>query len=182
MLGQSKLTLLRINFAKKVSGCVLDCASGTGAYHRFFNTEDIVSLDLTFSQLKNLKGKRVCADATCLPFRENVFDVLWAFAFIQCIKSDLLEYIQDWYRVVKPRGKIYILTPNRESPVNVLLRFFHLKNWASYEGTRRLYSAKELSRYGKVYGEIWFLPMLCRLLACYPKLGHTLIVEIEVKK
>jgi len=182
MLGPSKITFFRIEFAQKVSGCVLDCGSGTGEYHKYFNTGDIISLDLTFSQLCNLPGKKVCANAVSLPFQDNVFDVLWACAFIQCIPQDISVYISEWKRVVKPGGKIYILTPNRESPFDFLFRFLHLKNWASYEGTQRLYSASDLAKYGKVYGEIWFLPWLRRLLRSFPSLGHTLMAEIEVKK
>ena len=182
MLGPSKLTALRRRFAKKVEGCVLDCGAGTGAYHHLFHTEDIVSLDLYASQLQGVRGKRVCANATQLPFKKDTFDVLWAFAFIQYIKVDLSEFIQEWWRVVKPGGKIVVLTPNGSSPFNPILRFFHLKDWTSYEWITKLYTAVELEQYGKVYGEAWFMPFLQRVLERHPRFGHTLLLEIRVGK
>jgi len=183
MLGRSKFTSLRIKFARKVKGKVLDCGAGVGDYQQFFNTRDITSLDINVNQLKHIKGQKICADATKkLPFKDNAFDVLFAFGLIQYLKPYINLYINEWKRIVKSGGKIYILTPNQDSILDRIIYLILGKSWKSEFGVKRLYSAKELSQFGRVYGEIWFLPFLNFLTFRFPILGHTLIAEIDVKK
>lgn len=180
MLGASKVTSFRLSFAKRLSGVILDLAAGNGTYHQYFHG-DIISLDLTFSQLREVEGKKVCADAAQLPFKDNTFDNVWACSLIHYINADLCDYLHEWIRVTKSGGRIFVHTPNRKSPADVIFRLFH-KGWASREKVVRLYTVAELLKYGCVYGEMWFLPILRGFIKAHPRLGHTLILEVRVAK
>ncbi|MFC1703610.1 class I SAM-dependent methyltransferase [Candidatus Omnitrophota bacterium] len=182
MYGPTKITDFRINFAKNASGRILDCAAGQGAFQQYFSSDDIISLDLSTGQLKNLKKKKVCASATLLPFKDNVFDTVWACGLVQYIRESLEAYLSEWIRVTKHGGKIFVFTPNKISPFNFLCNLLGHKSWDRREGVVRLYAPTELAQFGKVYGEIWFLPFIKNVTARHPRWAHTEMLEITVKK
>lgn len=183
MLDPCKVTPFRIDFAKKASsGLVLDCASGTGAFQEFLGN-NVISLDLSFSQLQTTANKnRVCGDATSFPFKDNSFDNLWACGLIHYVNKPFKDYYEEWRRVTKANGKIFIVTPNKNSPFNCLHRFFNKKAYNDKKNIVNWYTVSDFKQYGHVYGEIQFLPFLKNLAARFPIIGHMLIIEICVQK
>jgi len=182
MLPATKITKFRINFAQQTSGLVLDCGCGTGAYQSYLKADKIIGLDFTPSQLENVDALKVCADAAHLPFQKDTFDTIWSCGVLQYLNGTLDEILMNWKKVVKPGGKIYILTPNGNSIIDKIKTCFGIRGWASQGPVVKLYSVKELKSFGSVSGEISFLPFLNRLLRSCPQLGHTLMLEIEINK
>lgn len=182
MLIATQITPFRTFFAKQTYGLVLDCGSGTGEYHPFLGGQRIVSLDITSEQLKSVEGEKVCADAARLPFKDNTFDCIWSCGALQYFRVDIAEVIAEWKRVTKHSGKIYILTPNRDSPFDRVKKRLGMRGWKDLGPVERLYSPSELERFGKVYGEVRFLPFLDRLWKNKPSWAHTLMLEITVSK
>jgi len=161
-----------------MSGLILDCGCGEGLYTPYLKG-DVVFLDLDFGALSKLEGKRVQASVVNLPFKDDTFDSLWGCAIIEHVREDC---IPEFIRVVKDGGQVALLTPNRYSPIDLVRRALGMWNWYSHEGHVRLYSVGELRKYGDVYGEIRSLPIFNGLSSRYPRLGHTILLHIRVKK
>jgi SAM-dependent methyltransferase len=172
----AKLTKYRIRCAKKLFGKILDIGAGEGAYSGYFGS-DFVSLDMDFENLKNLSGYKIMASAARLPFPANTFDCVWSCAVLEHVETN---FIPEAIRVTKSGGVIYILTPNRYSPYDPLKRLFGYGDWWSNEGHVRLYSVRELRTFGKVWGEVWWAPVLDNIARIIPSLGHTLMLRIDV--
>ena len=177
---KSALSKLRIEFASSMSGLILDCGSGEGVYQPYLKRHgDVVSLDLDVDNLRKLDGNKVRASFLMLPFKDNAFDSLWACAVIEHVTEDC---IPEFIRVVKDGGQIAVLTPNRLSPIDLIRRLLRLRTWYSPEGHVRLYSVGELEKYGKVYGEIRFIPILRIFFRKHPRLSHSILLYIQVEK
>lgn len=172
---RSELSNLRIEFASRMSGMILDCGSGDGVYHQYLKG-NIVSLDIDIDALHKIEGARIIASVHKLPFKDNAFDSVWACAIIEHVIDDC---IPEFIRVVKKGGQLAILTPNRYSPIDIIRRFFRMHTWYSCEGHVRLYSVKELEKYGKVYGEIRFIPILSKIFRSNPRLSHSILLYIN---
>lgn len=177
---ESVLSELRIEFASRMSGLILDCGSGDGIYMPYLKG-NVISLDIDTNALYKLDGERIQASASMLPFKSDVFDNIWACAVIEHISEDC---IPELVRVVKNGGHVAILTPNRLSPIDVIRRLLKMYNWYSHEGHVRLYSVGELEKYCKtykykIYGEVRFMPILRHIFRSHPRLSHSVLVYIE---
>jgi SAM-dependent methyltransferase len=172
----AKITKYRIRCARKLNGRILDIGAGEGGYTHKLGA-DVVSLDLDYENLKNISGNKVLASADHLPFPDDTFDGVWSCAVLEHVE---INFIPETIRVTKPGGTIYILTPNRHSFYDPLKRLLGYGDWWSNEGHVRLYSVKELSSWGKVWGEVWWAPGLDQLARIMPALGHTLMLRINV--
>lgn len=172
---KSILTNLRIEFATKMSGLILDCGNGEGIYRQYLKG-DVIQLDIDINELKKLEGHRVLASVHKLPFKNDVFDSIWGCAIIEHVKEDC---IQELIRVSKRGGQLAILTPNRLSPIDIFRRLIKITNWYSYEGHVRLYSVGEIEKYGDVYGEVSFIPFLDKFFRLFPRLSHSIMLYIK---
>lgn len=175
---RSIVTAFRIEFARRMRGLTLDCGCGEGDYLQYLPPTTIL-LDVDFESLCQLEGTRVQASILALPFRDHAFDSLWGCAIIEHVEQNCIPEAQ---RVLKPNGRMALLTPNRLSPADVVRRALGTFNWYSHEGHVRLWSVSELRRYGMVYGEIRFLPVLNSLAKRLPWLGHTIMLYKEGKQ
>lgn len=180
---RSLLSELRIEFASRMSGLILDCGSGEDAYKPYLGGA-VVSLDVDINALRKSDGERVQASVLKLPFKDGVFDSLWACALIEHVSE---ECVPELIRVVKNGGQLAILTPNRLSPIDLIRRSLGMHNWYSPEGHVKLYSVGELERYcimyeGKIYGEIRFIPILRNFFRLHPRLSHSILLHIRKNK
>jgi len=80
---------LRIDFASRMSGLILDCGSGEGVYHSYLKG-NVVSLDVDIEALHKSKGQRARASVHRLPFKDEVFDSLWACAIIEHVTEECI--------------------------------------------------------------------------------------------
>lgn len=173
---KAKITQYRIRCARKLTGKILDIGAGEGGYTKHLGS-DVVSMDLDYENLQNISGEKVMASADHLPFPDNTFDGVWSCAVLEHVATNFLP---EAIRVTKEGGTIYILTPNRHSFYDPLKRLLGYGDWWSNEGHVRLYSVRELKKWGKVRGEVWWAPGLDQLARIIPWLGHTLMLRIDV--
>ena len=94
---------------------LLDIGCGTGAMSaRLTKWGRVVSADfsplaLDFSKRRGVK-RLVAADAMNLPFAENSFDALVAMDILEHLPDDLAA-MREFYRVLKPGGKVIATVP-----------------------------------------------------------------------
>lgn len=175
-LHKSVLSPLRIAAAQSLQGVVLDCGGGLGEYLPYFSNDCTVVFDISFSALAALEhAPKVCGDGTALPFANDSFDSVWACAVAQYLHLD--RFIAELKRVTRPGGKILLLVPNGRSPWDWLKKRLGMHSWWDQENIVTQYSVDDLAPYGKVTGEVQFLPGEF-LLRKFPRIGHTLLLEI----
>lgn len=106
---------------------ILDLGCGGGVYVPYLleKASEVVALDFSVRRLKKTKEKKievVLADASHLPFRDNLFDIIWASEVIEHTPS--LGVFGELERVAKkmvavtvpnPRGPYY-----RRDPTHIL--------------------------------------------------------------
>ena len=130
-------------------GLVLDVGGGDGNIFRsilkFFPIEPskIILADFAATQMRSsavlLDSQKYffCkADATKLPFKDNSFDTIFNSEMIEHLyPQDSKKMLDEFFRVLKPGGKLIITTPNRseyrrliqESSLSVILFFMRKK-------------------------------------------------------
>ncbi|MFH1128968.1 MAG: class I SAM-dependent methyltransferase [Candidatus Omnitrophota bacterium] len=153
------------SFAEK-GKLILEIGCGMGTDSRYISKKgaNIVSFDLSWDNvnfslkglsLMELKGKGVCGDGEKLPFKDNVFDVVYSFGVLHHT-PDTQKAIDEAYRVLKPNGKAVIMLYHKGYAYYVLLflhgykRLFRIYNqdklMSQYDHTplSRMYSREEL--------------------------------------
>jgi len=104
----------------KNKGLILDAGCGKGRYIDYFNKNKIIAIDISKSSIKkikllNNKNYYLISDATCLPFKNNMFDFI--------LFSEVIEHLDNPYkalveleRVLKVNGTMIISTPSANFP------------------------------------------------------------------
>ena len=104
------------------NGFVLDAGCGNFHYADILKktSEKIICLDITNP------GKDLIQDNMFflgsiekLPFKNNTFDFIYCFSVLQFIDNDQAA-IKEFYRVLKPGGKLLLTIPTRNSPFRVI--------------------------------------------------------------
>ncbi len=161
-----------------MKGRVLDVGGGLGEYLPYFNASHITVLDYDEETLDRLKhDDKVVADAVHTPFQDNLFDCIWACAVAEYLNDPIESFIEEMKRICVRGGYIAILVPNGKSPWDRIKKLFGLKTWGELENVKWLYNVDDLKGYGRVTGEIKFLPFE-RIFRNCPRMGHTLMLEI----
>lgn len=176
----SESTLFFSNFAH---GLILDAGCGIGLFAETLKKHgNVVGVDIKRAYLKvaDYEDKVLCSVGN-LPFRSEAFDFIWACAVIEHVKEDCVLEIA---RVGK---NTVFLTPNKNSPLELMRRIMGKKGKWEVPDHVRLYTIDELEGYGKVLGgacglpkrSLWlkFLPLRFWLLM--PKLSHTIFLIQE---
>lgn len=179
---KSELTPYRIECARKMTGKILDVGGGIGCYLPFFTGEATV-IDISEEALEHLDyDKKIVADAMNLPFEDNYFDSIWCCAVAQYFGKDGFDkFLNEAKRVGKNNAKIMILVPNRKSVWEPFKHMLGISTWSQQKFAKHQFNVKELKAYGKVKGEIRFLPFES-IFRNIPFLGNTLMLEIIIKK
>ena len=124
----------------------LGCGSGYGAASLADAAESIVAVDISSEAIElaaqryrtaNLSFRQIHA-GDALPFADETFDVVLSFQVIEHV-ADEAAYLREARRVLKPGGKMIIVTPDRSLR---LLPF--QKPWNRWH--LREYSAAQLRR------------------------------------
>ncbi len=114
----------RIEFFKKhMSGVTLDIGCNSGILHKELSKFDdnIYGLD---RKLENYKNRVVKGDAVSLPFRKKTFDTIVAGELIEHLE-DPKKFIEECDSALKPKGRLILSTPNRDSWWNRILKTYH---------------------------------------------------------
>ena len=106
------------------NGLMLDIGTGWGrwliaGYNKGYipNGVDIriefCETALTTLKASNKNGYVVVADVKDLPFKSNIFDLVWSFSVIQHThKTRLINCLQQINRIIKPDGYTFLEFPN----------------------------------------------------------------------
>ena len=178
-LHRSRVSRYRAACAQTLAGRILDCGGGLGEYLPHFRGEAVV-FDRAVPALATLADcHRVAGDAEHLPFRDDSFDNAWSCAVAQYLH--LPVFLREIVRVTRPGGRVLVLVPNGRSPWDRVKRALGMASWWEQQGIVTQYSVDDLAPYGQVTGEVRFLPFES-LLRGFPRLGHTLMLELTVLK
>ena len=77
-------------------------------------------------QLKSEGAAPVVADARGLPFKDNVFDLVYSFGVVEHFENTE-KAIEEHVRVATPGGKIIITVPYLFSPYTIYWMLIHMK-------------------------------------------------------
>jgi SAM-dependent methyltransferase len=169
----------RVALARSLRGRILDCGCGEDLFGPDLRRpgNDLVSLDLDLAALRQVPGRRVCASADRLPFADDTFDGVWSCALVEHVREETLP---EMARVIRPGGRLVVVTPNRHSPFDSLKRVLGLMTWDAVPGHVRLYRLRELQAYGRVQGEMLWLPPLAGLFRRLARLAHVWVLDARV--
>src|SRR5579872_1235395 len=113
------LTFLRSAYPGRNDLTILDIGCGTGAMSEKLAaygavvSADFSPLALAFSRRRHLD--RLCAaDAMRLPFRDGAFDVIVALDILEHVSDDAAA-LREFYRVLKPGGRVIATVPAYQS-------------------------------------------------------------------
>jgi len=97
------------------------CGKGTLGLFVSVHCSEYVGVDFSVNALKHAKklGKDnmsyVCADASFLPFKEDVFNIVLCSEVLEHIPK-YTKVLPECFSILKPRGKLLITVPNRYNP------------------------------------------------------------------
>ena len=104
---------------------VLARRSGADAWGVDASEEAVAIADL------RVPGRRIfCAQAEALPFEDGSFDVVYCYSTLEHVR-DAGRAVREMVRVLGPRGRVYVHTPNR---------------WACFEGHYKIFWLPGLPR------------------------------------
>ncbi len=113
----------------RASLSVLEIGSGTGVYTRFLLSDfaRITAIDNDPRMVREAKilfpkARIVNADARCLPFRNNSFDVVFGVSVIHHI-SNRNAVFREAARVLKKGGLAVFCEPNLWNPMTAMVQF-----------------------------------------------------------
>lgn len=136
-------------------GRVLDvgCANGRDSNRFIKKGFEVIGIDLVDLFLKSArknvpKAKFIKMNLLDLKFPKNHFDAIWAHAvLLHIVKKDMRKALLNFYRVLKPGGKLHIRTKKGNSVQNkseILTN--NKKRFSIY------YTKKEMEEYAKNAG------------------------------
>jgi SAM-dependent methyltransferase len=98
-------------------GIILDAGCGPCLYANILKklNDNILCLDLT-KGTNNEDGPSFCLGSIVnLPIKSNSIDFIYSLTVLQYIENDL-GAIHEFYRILKPKGKLLITVPTKRSP------------------------------------------------------------------
>lgn len=118
-------------FKKYKTVTILDVGCGAGSLMRLLKKKGfnrVKGIDISPVAAK-LSGGRV-ASATKIPYKSNSFDCVIGLSVIEHLsKEEGNQFLRQAFRVLKPGGFIFLLTPNGASPLRVIKG----KKWYGYD-------------------------------------------------
>ena len=93
------------------NGRILDVGCGTG-YVQDHLGQSSIGMDLTLGLLRSNKNNPVCANAEVLPFKDEVFDLVYSINLLEHVQSPE-RVIRECKRVLKKKGVLILITPNK---------------------------------------------------------------------
>jgi ubiquinone/menaquinone biosynthesis C-methylase UbiE len=136
-----------------LTGKILDAGCGPGIYAQKLKkiNDNILCLDLTQGNEKNENEVPFCLGSiTSLPLKSNAIDFIYCLTVLQYVEDDE-HAIQEFYRVLKPKGKLFITVPTRWSPfwlIREMEIYFGVYPWQSSWNIRpyQYYSRKMIGK------------------------------------
>jgi len=174
-----------LRFADMAEGLILDCGCGIGLWRETLEFKgDVIGVDVSRKHLqKSLYVNVVLCSVTHLPFKDRLFDFVWAFAVIEHVENDCIE------EIIRVGKHTIISTPNKHSLLNIANKILRRGSWfckSKYPTHVHAYGIRELKKYGKVYGcscglpkrSFWLKIFPMRFWISFPSLSHSFLLEI----
>lgn len=121
------------------------CGEGYGTSVLSQGPQDVTGIDIdqqTIDAANQTYGSDNCRfrlfDGEIIPFSNNEFDVIVSFQVIEHVPDDK-QFLSEIWRVLKPGGKFYVATPNREyrlKPGQKPWNIFHLREYSADQFAR----------------------------------------------
>jgi len=114
----------RIFYLQKYSdkkSLVLDAGSGNFDFAKYSSglNDQLFCVDIIRPSTTNLpKYNFIQSTIENLPFRENCFDFIYCFSVFQYVNEEIA--MEEFYRVLKPGGKLLLTVPTASSPFRLL--------------------------------------------------------------
>lgn len=100
---------------------VLDAGCGLGVYIEFLKKHGVDAYGIDISHYAAMISRQPIASATNIPFRSNIFDVVISAHLVEHLtESDITIFLEGVRRVLKPGGRVFLLTPNTWCPIKIL--------------------------------------------------------------
>ena len=119
-------------------GLSLNCGCGRGEQNNIFGQS--IGIDISFENIRSLReagGQGVVADMELLPFRENIFDIIYGFGILHHL-NDIKKGVSEATRVLKRGGYIGFGSENNGwCPLNYVMPFIY-RNWKIEKGFYRI--------------------------------------------
>lgn len=99
-------------------GIILDAGCGPCLYANILKklNDNILCLDLTNVNNNNEDRPPFCLGSIVnLPIKSNSIDFVYSLTVLQYIENDA-DAIHEFYRILKPKGKLLITVPTKQSP------------------------------------------------------------------
>ena len=118
---------------QKNRGSVFEVGAAYGYFSKMSEKEgyDVVALDISQHACKLAKNNGIViirADAENLPIRHETFDTVASLNLVEHLHNPLI-FLKEAYRILKPHGLIYIVTPNLRG----IGKIVHRKNWPEFK-------------------------------------------------
>jgi len=134
--GPKHLESLIIQITKDIGAKrVLDVGAGSGWLVKALRKNNINAYGCDNSKLAIKKNLVVWANATKLPFEPKKFNLITAISLIEHLtpaKAD--KFLAEVKRTLKPRGFLFLVTPNFASP----LKLIQGKKWHGYHDSTHI--------------------------------------------
>lgn len=143
-----------IDYSSLLDKKVLEMGSGVGTmFENFCGLGiEVHALDLNYpcaylthrrTELNNFKGKGYVyqADAENLPFKDNSFDYILSYGVLHH-SENTQQAFDEIYRVLKPKGKFFIMVYNKDS-INYWWHIFF--GWGILKGKLRKMTPRQLT-------------------------------------
>ena len=144
---------------KQKTKTILEVGCGTGKLVKFLNQEGFKTTGCDKSAVACRLSGQIRASANALPFSASRFDAVLSISLIEHLTpKEGLKSISEAYRVLKPKGMLFIITPNFWSPN----RFLQGKKWYAHADPTHItyYTPLSLMMMLKKYGfsrfRFWF--------------------------
>jgi len=108
---------------------ILEVASGAGDMMRILKHSGFKVEGIDISETAAKMSGSIVASATDIPFKNESFDCLIGLSMIEHLtENEGCKFLNEAFRVLKPGGIIFLLTPNFASP----LRYLKGSSWYGY--------------------------------------------------
>lgn len=109
---------------------ILDVGCGTGRLVTFLNQAGFTTRGCDQAPAAIKISGQVRASVEKLPFGKSCFDALTAISLIEHLNADQTrQFLQESFRILKPKGYLFLATPNILSPLRFLVR----EKWFAYQ-------------------------------------------------
>ncbi len=93
------------------------------------------------------RAELCCADATCLPFDDNIFDAVFMSFVLEVMDTpEIPKVLEQIKRSLKPGGRLGVASMSKENGESVFLRVYEWihNRWPKYVGSRPIYAGQAL--------------------------------------